>query len=202
MEEMLAALIKGRRRLWSDENMPFYFVQFPLYNHPTKGTHWHLAREVLRRVHERVPHTGMAVTYDFSDADNVHPPEKQEVGRRLALWALADSYGRDVVPSGPLFERMKIDGRSAIIHFRHAASKLKSSDGRPLRGFQLAGIDGVFHEAEAAIDGVQVILNSAKVAEPKNVRFFFGDNEIPNLINQAGLPASPFTTESLPTVRQ
>jgi sialate O-acetylesterase len=197
MEEMLAALIKGRRRLWDDENMPFYFVQFPLYNHPTKGTHWHLAREVLRRVHERVPHTGMAVTYDFSDADNVHPPEKQEVGRRLALWALADSYGRDVVPSGPLFDRLKLDGHTAIVRFRHATSKLKSSDGRPLRGFQLAGVDGVFHEAKAVIDNTQVVLSSTSIAEPKNARFFFGGRNTPNLVNQAGLPASPFTTESL-----
>lgn len=197
MEEMLAALIKGRRRLWNDQDMPFYFVQFPLYNHPTKGTHWHLAREVLRRVHERVPHTGMAVTYDFSDADNVHPPEKQEVGRRLALWALADSYGRDVVPSGPLFERMETNGRSAIIHFRHATSKLKSGDGQALRGFQLAGGDGVFHEAEAVLDGTKVVLRSARVAQPESARFFFGGREAPNLINEVGLPASPFTTESL-----
>ncbi|MFT5466089.1 MAG: sialate O-acetylesterase [Verrucomicrobiales bacterium] len=197
MEDMLAALIKGRRRLWEDENMPFYFVQFPLYNNPTKGTNWHLAREVLRRVHERVPHTGMAVTYDFSDPDNVHPPEKQEVGRRLALWALADSYGVNVVPSGPLFDRMSIEERSAIIHFDHSTSKLDSSDGEPLRGFQLAGADGVFHEAEAVIDGTRVVLNSISVSEPKDVRFFFGGADAPNLINAAGLPASPFTTESL-----
>ncbi len=197
MEDMLPALIKGRRRLWEDESMPFYFVQFPLYNHPTKGTHWPLAREVLRRVHERVPNTGMAVTYDFSDAGNVHPPEKQEVGRRLALWALAETYQREeVVPSGPLFERVEYDGPRAIVHFRHARG-LKSNDGEPFRGFQLAGANGTFHEAKAVIEEDRIVVISPGVPVPKEVRFFFGSSDLPNLINAAELPASPFTTEAL-----
>ena len=122
-----------RGRNWDLDKM-ILFVQFPLYHHPTKGTHWHLARETLRRVHERVPDTGMAVTCDFSDPGNVHPPEKQEVGRRLALWALADTYGREIVPSGPLVERVEYDGSRAVVSFRYAEG-LRSTDGKPLREF-------------------------------------------------------------------
>lgn len=196
MEDMLAALIKGRRRLWNDETLPFYFVQFPIYDHPTKGTHWHIAREVLRRVHTRVPRTGMAVTYDFSDRSNVHPPEKQEVGRRLALWALAKTYNRDIVFSGPLFDRATYHENRVRVSFLHGKG-LKSSDGGPLRGFEVADNEGVFHKATATIDGSAVVVQSPNVANPQHVRFFFGGYDRPNLSNGAGLPGSPFTTADL-----
>ncbi len=196
MEDMLAALIKGRRRSWDDESLPFYFVQFPIYDHPTKSTHWHIAREVLRRVHDRVPHTGMAVTYDFSDRSNVHPPEKREVGRRLALWALAKTYNQEIVYSGPLFDRVTYDESRARVFFRHGEG-LKSSDGKPLRGFELSSNDGVFHEATATIDGSPVGVQSPNVAKPQHLRFFYGGYAPPNLSNSFDLPASPFTTEDL-----
>jgi hypothetical protein len=194
MEDMLVALIEGRRRVWNDETLPFYFVQLPIHDHPTKAAHWHIAREAMRRAFERTPHTGMAVTYDFSDTQNVHPPEKQEVGRRLALWALARTYNQGVTYSGPLFKQAKFQQDVAVIAFDHAEG-LRSSDGKPLRGFELAGRDGEFHPASATIQGETILLTAPHVGRPNAVRFFFGGFEKPNLVNAASLPASPFTTE-------
>ena len=201
MEDMLVALIEGRRRLWNDKTLPFYFVQLPIHDHPTKGTHWHIAREAMRRAFERTPHTGMAITYDFSDTQNVHPPEKQEVGRRLALWALAKTYDRDVVYSGPLFKQARFEQNVAVVDFDHAEG-LRSSDGKPLRGFELASSDGEFHPATAAIQGEMIAVTAAQVNKPQAVRFFFGGFQKPNLVNSAGLPASPFTTEDWPGITQ
>jgi sialate O-acetylesterase len=192
--DLLGALIAGYRRLWEDPALPFYFVQLPVFDRPAAGEHWHVVREGMRRLHERTPQTGLVVTYDFSDPTNLHPPEKQEVGRRLALWALARDYGQDVVPSGPLVREVRFGGGKAVVSFRYDGG-LCSLDGRPLRGFEVAGEDGRFFPAEAEIAGQFVIVSSAGVAEPRLVRFFHGGTQTPNLGNAARLPASPFTTE-------
>lgn len=191
--EMLEALIAGRRRLWGEPNQPFYFVQLPIFSKADAGEHWHLVREGMRRVHQRVPHTGMVVTYDFSDSTLLHPPEKQEVGRRLALWALAHEYGKPGEFSGPLFRTARFENGEVTVIFDHARG-LTSSDGRPLRGFEVAGEEGSFRPAVAEIrDGI-VVVRSREIAAPRHVRFFFGGYEPPNLVNAAQLPASPFTT--------
>lgn len=195
--DMLGALIAGYRRLWQDPAMPFYFVQLPVFDRPAAGEHWHVVREGMRRLHERTPHTGMVVTYDFSDPSNLHPPEKQEVGRRLALWARARSYGEAIACSGPLLREVRFAGATATISFSHDEG-LQSLDGLPLRGFELSGNDGEFVPAEAAIDGRAVIVKAAAVPQPRHVRFFFGGTQLPNLGNAARLPASPFSTENLP----
>lgn len=195
--DMLGALIKGYRRLWEEPTLPFYFVQLPICDRPAAGDHWHLVREGMRRLHERTPHTGIVVTYDFSDPTNLHPPEKQEVGRRLALWALAGAYGQAVPHSGPLLQDVRFGDGKAIVSFRHDEG-LQSLDGGALRGFELAGEDGEFAPAEAALTGRTVTVKSTRVAEPRLVRFFHGGNRPPNLGNAARLPASPFTTEPNP----
>ena len=191
--EMLGLLIAGWRGLWGDANLPFYFVQLPIFNKPAAGEHWHIVRESMRRLHQTTPHTGMAVTYDFCDPTNLHPPEKQEVGRRLALWALARSYGKSVAFSGPLLREVRYQDRKAVLVFDHADG-LQSRDGARLRGFELAADDGRFFPASAEIEGATVLVQAEPVASPRHARFFFGGLEPPNLVNGARLPASPFTT--------
>jgi sialate O-acetylesterase len=191
--DMLAALIAGRRRLWAEPALPFHFVQLPIFAKPASGEHWHVVREGMRRTQQRTPHTGMAVIYDFSDPSLLHPPEKQEVGRRLALWALAKEYGQSVDYSGPLFRDARFAGGAATVTFDHARG-LRGRDGRPLRGFELAGADGVFRAGRARIEDDTVVVTSPQVPQPRQVRFFFGGHDAPNLVNAAGLPASPFTT--------
>lgn len=193
--DMLGALIAGYRRLWNDPALPFYFVQLPVFDRPAAGEHWHVVREGMRRLHDRTPQTGLVVTYDFSDPTNLHPPEKQEVGRRLALWALACTFAKTVPYSGPLFSGFQVDRDTAILSFFHDFG-LRSIDDRPLRGFELAGADGTFFPAEATIAGRTVIVRAAGISHPRHVRFFYGGTQIPNLGNAAQLPASPFTTES------
>ena len=192
--DMLGALIEGYRRLWQDPTLPFYLVQLPVFERPAAGEHWHIVREGMRRLHQRTPHTGLVVTYDFSDPTNLHPPEKQEVGRRLALWALAHAYGQAVPHSGPLVREVRFSGSKAVVSFHHDEG-LRSLDGHPLRGFEISGADGRFFPADAELAGQVVLVSSAAVAEPRLLRFFHGGSRIPNLGNAARLPASPFTTE-------
>ena len=140
----------------------------------------------------------MAVTTDLVDnISDIHPRNKLDVGNRLALWALAKSYGRsDVVYSGPLFKSMQVNGPQIRIDFAHTGDTLKSRDGQPLTEFQIAGADGKFVDATATIDGKSVLVSSNEVAEPKSVRFGWHKLANPNLVNSAGLPASPFQTEN------
>jgi sialate O-acetylesterase len=137
----------------------------------------------------------MCVTTDITDLFDIHPKNKQDVGARLALWALANSYGKKELDySGPLYESMKAEGGKIKLTFHHA-EKLRSSDGQPLSFFEVAGDDGNFVEAKAEIDGDTVIVSSDAVAKPSAVRFGWKDYATPNLVNGAGLPASPFRTD-------
>ena len=141
---------------------------------------------------------GMVVTTDLvDDIGDIHPRNKTDVGRRLALWALAKSYGRaDLVYSGPLYRSMSVEGDKVRIGLAHAAGGLKSADGEPLREFEIAGADGEFVPAEAKLDGGAVRVRADAVAAPTRVRFGWHKQAKPNLINAAGLPASPFQTEN------
>ena len=144
-----------------------------------------------------MPHTGMAVTTDIANTRDIHPRNKQDVGKRLALWALAETYGKTGFEySGPLFESANFKRRRAIVSFTHADG-LKSSDGNPLSHWELAGEDGKFVSAKAVIRRNKVVVTSDEVEAPKAVRFGFHQEAEPNLSNSAELPASPFTTADL-----
>ena len=146
----------------------------------------------------QIPNTGMAVTTDIGEGD-LHPPEKREVGRRLARWALAQTYGRaTLVPSGPLPHHYETNGASVIVHFTHADGGLASRDGKPLDWFEVAGSDGRFVSAAAKIDGPSVVVSSPDVPEPVAVRLGWHQLAEPNLVNSAGLPASPFSLGDRP----
>ena len=193
-------MIRSWRSAWGRE-FPFYFVQLANW-HASKAepdeSDWAELREA-QTMTLREPQTGMAVSIDIGDENDIHPRNKLDVGRRLAAWALTDTYGQRVFPSGPLFEHFRIDGDEIRIRFKHGVG-LKTSDGEPLKGFAIAGEDRRFVWADARIDGDTVIVSSPKVVKPVAVRYGWADNPIANLYNKAGLPASPFRTDDWPGV--
>jgi sialate O-acetylesterase len=193
-------MIRNWRTAWGHE-FPFYFVQLANW-HANKAepdeSDWAELREA-QTMTLREPQTGMAVTIDIGDENDIHPRNKLDVGRRLAAWALAGTYGVKVIPSGPLFERFTIEGDKVRIRFKYGAG-LKTSDGGPMKGFAIAGEDRRFVWADARIDGDTVIVSSPKVMKPVAVRYGWADNPIANLYNSAGLPASPFRTDDWPGV--
>ncbi len=186
-------LIKGWRQFWGAD-MPFYFVQLAPWSRPKYfpgklPAFWEAQVATLK-----LPKTGMVVTTDLVDViKDIHPKNKRDVGYRLALWALAKDYGKDVVYSGPLFKGLQIEGNKARVSFAHAAG-LKSRDGKALSEFKVAGADGKFVSAQAEIDGDTVVV-SADGVTPVQVQFGWHKVANPNLVNGAGLPASPFQSK-------
>lgn len=208
----LKALIEGWRQDWGQGGFPFYFVQLPSYN--GKGS-WAPIREAQRRVHMTVPNTGMVVLTDSGDNDqefpiNLHPRNKFVVGQRLALWALANDYGRkDLVCSGPLFKAADFKEGKVRVSFDHvgtglmAAQKESSRSVEPPKpvadviGFEVAGKDGQWVEARAVIDGDKVVVSADAVNQPVAVRYLQAMNtDHGTLYNREGLPASPFRSDS------
>jgi len=154
---------------------------------------WAIIREAQRRS-LAVANTAMVVTVDVGDPDNVHPPDKQTVGARLALAARAVAYGENVEYSGPLFRQAAPEGEGVRVWFDHTAKGLVAK-GDTLQGFEIAGEDGRFVTATARIDGDTVVVGNAQVAGPKYVRYGWANAPVVNLFNSDGLPASPFTSE-------
>ena len=194
--EKMKALIHGWREVWDNPELPFYFVQLAPYRYGGDPERlagiWEAQTATLK-----VPHTGMAVTVDIGNVRDIHPRNKQDVGARLALWALAKNYGKkDLVYSGPLYKSMKKEGDKIRIEFDHVGSGLTSRDGEALSWFTIAGEDGKFVEAEAVIDGESVVVSAASVKDPAHVRLGWNQLAEPNLSNKDGLPASPFRTDS------
>lgn len=195
--EKMKALISGWRSLWSDPQMPFLFVQLAPFRYGGDPTRlpgiWEAQLKTLS-----VPHTGMAVTVDIGNITDIHPRNKQDVGRRLALWALAKTYGKKgLVYSGPLYKASRIEGNKVYVQFDHVGGGLASRDGKPLTHFQVAGDDGTFVDAKAKIVGDEVAVHAEGVDKPTAVRFGWHQEAEPNLANTEGLPASPFRTESV-----
>lgn len=195
-EQRMHALINGWRSVWGQGDFPFLFVQLAPYKYgPTDPQFllpqiWEAQTKVLA-----MKNTGMAVTTDITNLTDIHPKNKQDVGKRLALWALAKTYGKaDLVYSGPLYKSMKVEGNKVRIEFDHVGGGLKARDGKPLSWFTIAGKEGDFVEATATIDGNSVLVSSDKIAEPAAVRFGWDQLAEPNLMNGASLPAGPFRT--------
>jgi len=144
--------------------------------------------------------TGMAVTIDIGETDDIHPKNKQDVGKRLALHALAKEYGKDVTWSGPIYRAMRIWEDKVTLKFNHVRSGLTTSDGKAPTGFAIAGKDRNFVWADAVIKGRTVVVSSPQVPHPVAVRYAWADNPVCNLVNGKGLPASPFRTDSWPGI--
>ena len=142
---------------------------------------------------------GLAVTIDIGEADDIHPINKYDVGKRLALQALAKTYGKDVVCDGPVYSGYVIKDGAIEISF-DTDDGLRTSDGKDPIGFYIAGVDHVFHKAETRLSGNKVIVSSPKVTAPIAVRYAWAKNPLNNLVNDSGLPASPFRTDNWPQV--
>ncbi|WP_420321950.1 sialate O-acetylesterase [Flagellimonas sp.] len=188
-------LIESWRDLWKND-FPFYFAQIaPFdYDKDKKDIKAAVVRDAQLQTMLTVPNTGMAVTNDIGNLKDIHPTNKQEVGRRLALWALAKTYGvKDVPYSGPVYEKMEVKKGKIILTFDHADGL--TMNGKALTEFQIAGTDKKFVDAKAKIKGNKVEVYTKEVKKPVAVRFAFYDKALPNLYNAAGLPASAFRTD-------
>ena len=188
--KLFPLLVKSWRTEFNNPQLPFYYVQLSSINRPS----WGWFRESQRRLMKVVPHSGMAVSYDCGHPTDVHPKNKQPIGERLAQWALADTYGRKVLPSGPLFRSATFNGKVATVAFDYARG-MHPADGKTLRGFELSNGNGIFYPATAEVIGEEVKVTSEEVSTPKMVRYGFSPVTDGNLVNEANLPASTFTSE-------
>jgi sialate O-acetylesterase len=196
---LLPALIAGWRNGWSEGNFPFLIVQLPNHGEsPELGDSiWAELREAQLLTMKTVPNTGLAVTIDVGDPKNLHPPRKEEIGQRLAKWALGTTYSRKMVYSGPIYDSMQIVGSEIKIHFLHSGTGLEARD-ETIKGFSIAGEDRKFHWAKARIDGENVVVSSPDLASPVAVRYAWAGSPECSLYNKEGLPASPFRTDDWP----
>ena len=196
--KLFPALIADWRRLWEQGDFPFYYVQIAPYGYRFDTGDAAELREA-QMMTLATPNTGMVVTMDIGNPADIHPRNKVEVGRRLSLWALSQTYGRDgIIYSGPLYREMTVEGSAIRLFFDHADGSLVAGGGggdAKLTHFEIAGADGEFVAAEARIDGETVVVSSPTVAAPVAVRYAWGTADEPNLKNAAGLPASSFRTE-------
>jgi sialate O-acetylesterase len=200
-ERIMATLIRDWRARFGVGDFPFLVVQLANYLERRDApidSEWARLREAQLHVSRNVAHTGLAVTIDIGDAKDIHPKDKQDVGTRLALAALANVYGRKLEYSGPAYRRMKVEGERVRLSFDHAEGGLVARDGGRLTGFAVAGEDGRFVRADAIIEGDEVFVSSPEVKRPAAVRYAWADNPAANLYNRAGLPASPFRTDDFP----
>lgn len=196
--QQFKTLITSWRRLWNVGDFPFLYVQlanFMAAKDTPAYSNWALLRESQNKALE-LPNTGQAVIIDIGEADDIHPRNKQDVGKRLALAAQKIAYGKDVVHSGPAYSSMTIDGPKIILHFDHVGGGLRPAGGKSLEGFAIAGADRNYIWATAKINGNSVEVSSDNITEPVAVRYAWADNpEKANLYNAEGFPASPFRTD-------
>lgn len=200
--DLLPLMIRDWRRAWGYD-FPFYIVQLANFMKVQQGaeeSEWAELRDAQRRT-LALENTGLAVAIDIGEADDIHPKNKAEVGRRLALLARAGTYGERIPSSGPLYESYRIADGAIRIRFSHTDGGLTTSDGGAVRGFWIAGGDHIFHAAQATIEGDEAVVSSKEVAYPVAVRYGWADNPVCNLRNGAGLPASPFRTDDWPRNR-
>ncbi|NLX99738.1 MAG: sialate O-acetylesterase [Rhodopirellula sp.] len=194
---LFPAMITSWRKLWGDDTLPFYFVQLASYQARREepcDEAWAFMRESQAKALD-LPNTGMAVAIDIGDATNVHPKNKQDVGKRLALWAKRDCYGdTGTVVSGPQFASSAVEGNRIRIRFSHIGGGLESK-GAELKRFAIAGPDKAFLWAKAKIDGDSVLVWNEKISDPAFVRYAWASNPECSLFNAAGLPAVPFRTD-------
>ena len=194
-------LIKDWRTKWN-RDLPFYWVQLANFQRVVKqpsDSEWAELREA-QSMALKLPKTGEAVIIDIGDARDIHPKNKQDVGKRLALIAMKNDYGLDVHCYGPRYRSMTIDGSKIRLLFDHAEG-IKSSDSKPLAQFAIAGDDKKFVWATATVDGNDIVVSSPDVKNPVAVRYAWANNpQGCNLTNASGIPASPFRTDSWPGI--
>ena len=198
--EKMKALVAGWRQLWGEGDFPFFFAQIAPFNYGNRPEQLAELWEAQTAAATEIPNAGMAVLNDIGNLRDIHPKNKQEVGRRLALLALARTYGqKDVVCSGPTFQSLTVEGNTLRVRFDHADGGLVSRDGQPLNWFEIIDADdGGFVPAEARIEGDVVVLSSPEVPHPVAMRFAWSQMAEPNLKNGVGLPAGAFRAGKVP----
>lgn len=203
--KLFPAMIQGWRRAWGQGDFPFVFAQLANYAHDESpppegpaGDEWAELREA-QAMALSLPSTAMAVTIDIGDSNNIHPMNKQEIGRRLALGAGHLVYGWKDEYSGPVYRAMHVESSAVHVFFDHAEGLVAAMEGAP-RGFAIAGADRRFHWADARIEGETVVVSSPRVPAPVAVRYAWDQDPPNNLYNRAGLPAAPFRTDDWPGV--
>ncbi|HEY9285052.1 MAG TPA: sialate O-acetylesterase, partial [Pyrinomonadaceae bacterium] len=199
---LFPAMIRDWRARWGVGDFPFYFVQLANWRarkSEPEESDWAELREAQTLTMRSLPRTGMAVSIDIGEADDIHPRNKRDVGLRLARWALADTYKQKIEISGPLYDSHAVEGDRVRLRFTRARG-LKTSDGRAPAGFAVAGADRKFVWAEARVEGDSVVVWNKSVPRPVAVRYAWADNPAVNLYNSDDLPASPFRTDDWPGV--
>jgi sialate O-acetylesterase len=195
---VLSAMIRAWRAEWGQGDFAFGIVQLPNFGdvkpEPAESS-WADLRESQAATALDVPNCGLAVTVDVGDPKDLHPKNKQAVGSRLALWALATQYGKKIEYSGPVVAGVKAEGNRLRVTFKHVGSGLEVKGGGPLKGFAVAGANGKFVWAEARIEKDSVVVGSSAVPEPRAVRYAWADAPECNLYNKEGLPAVPFRSD-------
>lgn len=191
-QHQLPLLVRDWRSRWGQE-FPVAWVQLPNFTRPGDG--WMIVREgMLKSL--KVPKTGMAITIDIGDPRDIHPTNKQDVGKRLAMWALAEVYGRsDIAASGPILARHQSRGHEIVLNFLYKNGGLVAKGDTVLRGFSIAGANKEWLPAQARIVGDQIVVSHPDISQPVALRYAWQDNPDANLYNGAGLPASPFRTD-------
>jgi sialate O-acetylesterase len=202
--KLFPMLIGDWRQRWQQGNLPFLFVQLANYmkSKPLPSeSEWAELREAQTLTLSQ-PNTGMACAIDIGEANDIHPKNKQEVGRRLALIANKMVYKQDGITSGPMYKNYRKEGNCIRLSFTNIGSGISTKDGKEVRGFAIAGKDKKFYWAKAGIEGNAVVVYSDHVAAPVAVRYAWADNPECNLVNSEGLPAIPFRTDDWKGITQ
>ncbi len=194
---LMPAMIQDWRKSWGLGDFPFFLCQMANWVSKDPNEHWEELRESMLKTTD-LNNTGMVVDIDIGDPKNIHFTNKQEVARRFALQAKAKVYGIDVVADGPIYTGMDLDYHTILLYFTSLGGGLAVRGGGPLRGFVIAGADRKFVPADAVVDGDSIVVSSKEIATPVAVRYAWEMNPDCNLINKAGLPASPFRTDDWP----
>ena len=192
--KLFPLMIKNWRADWKEGNLPFYYVQIAPWSYGDKSKSYVIRWAQCQTL--SVPNTGMAVTLDIGDLKTIHPADKQDVGLRLALWALAKNYHKKVFYSGPIYKSMKIENGKIILSFKYSGKGLVMKDWNRQTDFIIAGKDKKFVKADVKVDGTKLIVYSDEVKNPVAVRYTWSNAVVGTLFNKEGLPASTFKTDN------
>lgn len=194
---LLTTMIAQWRKQFESPDLPFIIVQLPDFVQASNGLHWEWIREAQAKAVQLAGHADLAMGIETNDGFNLHPKQKHELGRRVALLALHDVYGRPIAARGPEFKSASIEGSRIRVRF-DANGNLAARLPGPIRGFSLAGQDGAYRFAEAQIDGDTVILHCDQIPLPKTVRYAWAGIPDSALTDDSGIPAAPFRTDDFP----
>jgi sialate O-acetylesterase len=194
-DKKLAAMVKDWRQLWNCGNWPFYYVQIAPNAYKDHMEDVPLLYESMANAMNLIPNSGMVVSVDAGSMLTIHPPDKTIISKRLAYWALGNTYGKTGIAfKGPVYKSLKVTDGKAILSFDEIPNGL-TTFGKTLISFEIAGEDKVFQPAEASISGNTVVVRNDAVKQPVAVRYAFKDRSAGNLYNNEGLPAAPFRTD-------